>query len=79
MEFSCEHLPKVCQSCSAQKSLIPRLPANTKASILKEGWRSCAWQPARQCPGSEISRALARLQIPRPAAAFSLKISPDLV
>jgi hypothetical protein len=30
-----------------------------------------------QDPGSEISRALARLQIPRPAAAFSRKISPE--
>ena len=59
MGFSCEHFPKLCQSCAAQKSLIPTLPANTEATILKEGWRSCAWQLARQRPGSEISRALA--------------------
>ena len=59
MGFSCEHFPKVCQSCAAQKSLIPTLPANTEATILKEGWRSCAWQLARQCPGSVFSRALA--------------------
>ena len=59
MGFSCEHFPKVCQSCAAQKSVIPTLPANTEATILKEGWRSCGWQLARQCPGSEFSRALA--------------------
>ena len=59
MGFSCEHFPKVCQSCAAQKSLIPTLPANTEATILKEGWRSCAWQLARKDPGSEFSRALA--------------------
>jgi hypothetical protein len=59
MRLSCELFPKVCQSCAAQKSLIPTLPANTETTILKEGWRSCAWQRARQCPGSEFSRALA--------------------
>ena len=59
MGFSCEHLPKVCRSCAAQKSLIPTPPANTEATILKEDWRSCAWQLARKDPGIEISRALA--------------------
>jgi hypothetical protein len=58
MGFSCEHFPKVCPSCAAQKSLIPTLPANTEATILKEGWRCCAWQVARQRPGSDSSRAL---------------------
>ena len=60
MRFSCEHFPKVCQSCAPQKLLIPTLPANTEARILKEGWRSCSWQLARQCPRSEISRAVAK-------------------
>ena len=50
MGFSCESFPKVCQSCAAQKSPIPTLPASTEATILKEGWRSCAWQLARQEP-----------------------------
>ena len=59
MGFSCEHFPKVCQSCAAQESLIPTLPANTEATILKEIWRSCGWQLARQDPRSEFSRALA--------------------
>ena len=79
MGFSCEHFPKVCQPCAAQKLLIPTLPANTEATILKEGWRSCSWQLARQRPGSEVSRALTRLQIPRSDAAFSRKISPDFI
>ena len=59
MEFSCEQFRKVCQSCAAQKSLIPTLPADTEATILKEGWRSCAGQLARQDPGSDFFRALA--------------------
>src|ERR1017187_1846299 len=59
MRLSCEHLPKVCQLCSVQKSPILTLPASTEATILKEGWRSCAWKLARQCPRREISRALA--------------------
>jgi hypothetical protein len=59
MRLSCEHLPKVCPSCGAQKSLIPTLPAKTEATILKEGWRSGAWQLARQRRISESSRALA--------------------
>jgi hypothetical protein len=59
MGFSCEHFPKVCQSCAAQKSLIPTLPANTEATILKKGWRSCAWQLARRRPISEFFRVLA--------------------
>lgn len=58
MRFSCEYFPKVCQSCAAQKSLIRTLPANTETTILKEGWRSCAWQLARQCPINVFSRAL---------------------
>lgn len=52
MMLSCEHLPKVCQSCAAQKSLIPTLPANTETTLLNAGWRSCAWQLARKDPGS---------------------------
>ncbi len=59
MGFSCEHFPKVCPSCAAQKSLIPALPASTEATILKEGWRSCAWQLARQRPRRLVSRVLA--------------------
>ena len=59
MRLSCEHLPKVCPLCLAQKSPTLTLPAKIEATILKEGWRSCAWQLARQCPRSEISRALA--------------------
>jgi hypothetical protein len=66
MRFSCEHFPKVCQSCAPQKSLIPTLPANTEARILKEGWRSCSWQLARQCSGSVSSRALTALRSPNP-------------
>src|ERR1700735_5389964 len=54
-----EHLTRVCQSRAAQTSPTPTLPANTETTILKEGWRSCAWQLARQCPGSDSSRALA--------------------
>jgi hypothetical protein len=49
----------VCQLCAAQKSPILTLPASTEATILKEGWRSCAWQFARQCPRSEFSRVRA--------------------
>ena len=93
MGSSCEYFPKVCQSCAAKKSLIPTLPANAEAPILKEGWRSCAWQLARQCPGSEFSRALAEdssgrtvslplahsCSDPSPLAAFSRKISPDRI
>ena len=52
MMLSCEHLPNVCQSCAAQKSLIPTLPANTETTLLNAGWRSCAWQLARKDPGS---------------------------
>jgi hypothetical protein len=59
MRLSCEHFPKVRQSCAAQKSVIPTLPANTEATILKKGWRSCAWQVGRKDPGSDSSRALA--------------------
>jgi hypothetical protein len=51
MGFSCESFPKLCQSCAAQKSPIPTLPASTEATILNEGWMSCAWQLIRQCPG----------------------------
>ena len=59
MGFSCERFPKVCQSCAAQKSLSPTLPANSEATILKEGERSGAWQLTRQRPGSGSSRARA--------------------
>ena len=52
-------LPKFCQSCAARMSLIPTLRTNKEATILKEGWRSSAWQLARQCPGSDSSWALA--------------------
>jgi hypothetical protein len=51
--------PENLSNCAAQKSLIPTLAANTEATILKEGWRSCAWQVPRQVPGSEFCRALA--------------------
>jgi hypothetical protein len=59
MRLSCEHFPKVYQSCAPQKPLISALPANTEAPILKESWRSCAWQLACQDPGSDSFRALA--------------------
>ena len=36
MRLSCEHFPKVRQSCAAQKSVIPTLPANAEATILKK-------------------------------------------
>jgi len=51
MGFSCEHFPKACPLCAAHKWLLPTLPANTEATILKEGWRSCAWKLARLTPG----------------------------
>ena len=72
---SCKHFAKVCATEVAQ----PDAFRQHRGAHFEGRLEILCLAAARQDPGSEISRALARLQIPRPAAAFSRKISPDRI
>ena len=65
MGFSCEHFPKVCQSCAPQ-SRSSHASRQHRARILKEGWRPVAGSSLANAAGSDSSRALETAVNPQP-------------